>query len=125
MTLLLDTHVFLWWLDDPLLLSKAARETIADGKTTVFISAAVVWEIAIKRALGKLDAPHDLEEAMIANRFLPLAITVRHAQAVETLPDHHRDPFDRLLIAQARHEGFKLVSRDHHVPLYGVPHIVA
>lgn len=125
MMVLLDTHVLLWWLDDPALLSKAARRAIADGKNTVYISAAVVWEIAIKRAIGKLDAPHDLEAAMAANRFLPLPVTVPHALAVEALPPHHRDPFDRLLIAQARHEGFHFISRDHHVARYGVPHIVA
>jgi PIN domain nuclease of toxin-antitoxin system len=125
MTLLLDTHVFLRWLDDPRQLSKAARKAIGDGKNTVYVSSAVVWEIAIKRALGKLDAPHDLEAAMTANRFLPLAVTIPHALAVETLPDHHRDPFDRLLIAQARHDGFQFVSRDRHVPLYEVPHIIA
>jgi PIN domain nuclease of toxin-antitoxin system len=125
MTLLLDTHAFLWWLDDPQLLSKAARKAIGDGKNTVYVSAAVAWEIAIKRALGKLDAPADLEGALTANRFLPLPITIAHALGVEALPLHHRDPFDRLLIAQARHEGFKFVSRDPHVPLYGVPHIVA
>lgn len=125
MTLLLDTHAFLWWLDDPQLLSKAARKAIGDGKSTVYVSAAVAWEIAIKRSLGKLDAPDDLEAAMEANRFLPLPVTVSHALAVRTLPDHHRDPFDRLLIAQARHEGFKLVSRDPHIPAYGVPYIAA
>lgn len=125
MTLLLDTHSFLWWLDDPQLLSKAARKAIADGKNTVYISAAVAWEISIKRSLGKLDAPEDLEAAMEANRFLPLPITVPHALAVAGLPPIHRDPFDRLLIAQAKHEGFKLVSRDSHVPAYGIPHIVA
>ena len=125
MTLLLDTHAFLWWLDDPQLLSRAARKAIADGKNTVYVSAAVVWEIAIKRSLGKLDTPHDLEAAMASNRFLPLPVTILHALAVETLPDHHRDPFDRILIAQAQREGFKLVSRDRRVPLYGVPHIVA
>ena len=108
MTLSLDTNAFLWWLDDPQLLSKAARKAIGDGKNTVYVSAAVVWEIAIK-----------------ANRFLPLPVTIPHALAVETLPHHHSDPFDRLLIAQARHEGFKFVSRDSHVARYGVPHIVA
>jgi PIN domain nuclease of toxin-antitoxin system len=125
MTLSLDTHAFLWWLDDPRLLSEAARNAIGDGKNTVYVSAAVVWEIAIKRSLGKLDAPEDLEGAMTANRFLPLPVTIPHALAVETLPHHHNDPFDRLLIAQARLEGFKFVSRDSHVPRYGVPHIVA
>ena len=116
MTLLLDTDASLWWLDDPQLLSKAARKAIGDGKNTVYVSAAVAWEIAIKRALGKLDAPEDLEAAMTANRFRRLPVTIPHALAVESLPPHHRDPFDRLLIAQARHEGFKLVSRDAHVP---------
>jgi PIN domain nuclease of toxin-antitoxin system len=65
MTLSLDTNAFLWWLDDPQLLSKAARKAIGDGKNTVYVSAAVVWEIAIKKALGKLDAPDDLEERVI------------------------------------------------------------
>ncbi len=76
MTLLLDTPAFLWWLDDPQLLSKAARKAIGDGKNTVYVSAAVVWEIAIKKSLGKLDAPDDLEAAMTANRFLPLPVTI-------------------------------------------------
>jgi PIN domain nuclease of toxin-antitoxin system len=125
MTLSLDTHAFLWWLEDPQLLSEAAREAIGEGKNTVYVSAAVVWEIAIKRSLGKLDAPEDIEAAMTANRFLPLPVTIPHALAVEALPHHHNDPFDRLLIAQARLEGFKFVSRDSHVPRYGVPHIVA
>jgi PIN domain nuclease of toxin-antitoxin system len=125
MTLLLDTHVFLWWLDDPERLSKAARKAIGDGKNTVYVSAAVAWEIAIKKALDKLEAPDDLEAAMAANRFLPLPVTIPHALEVRTLPDVHRDPFDRLLIAQAKHEGFKLVSRDPHVPRYDVAHIVA
>ncbi|HEY2156865.1 MAG TPA: type II toxin-antitoxin system VapC family toxin [Isosphaeraceae bacterium] len=125
MTLSLDTHTFLWWLDDPQLLSRAARRAIRDGKNTVYVSAAVAWEIAIKRSLGKLDAPDDLEAAMEANRFLPLPVTVAHALAVGSLPDHHRDPFDRLLVAQARHEGFRLVSRDPQVARYDLPLIVA
>ena len=95
------------------------------GSDYVHVSAAVVWEIAIKKALGKLDAPDDLEAAMAANRFLPLPVTIPHALAVLKLPDRHRDPFDRLLIAQAGHEGFRLVGRDPHVARYGVPHIVA
>lgn len=120
MTLLLDTHAFLWWLDDPQLLSEQARDAIADGKNTVYVSAAVAWEIAIKRSLGKLDAPEDLEGAMAASRFLPLPVTVPHALAVARLPDHHRDPFDRLLVAQAQHEGIRLVSRDPALKPYDV-----
>ena len=104
---------------------EAGAFAISEGRNTVYISAAVVWEIAIKQSLGKLDAPDDVEGAMEANRFLPLPVTVAHALAVRNLPSHHRDPFDRLLIAQARSEGFKLVSRDPIIPAYGVPHIVA
>lgn len=125
MTLLLDTHVLLWWLDDPKRLSKDARKAIRDGTNVVYISAAVVWEIVLKKALGKLDVPDDLEEALDANRFLSLPITLPHALAVQTLPDHHRDPFDRLLIAQALHEGFRLVSRDADIAKYPVPLITA
>jgi PIN domain nuclease of toxin-antitoxin system len=125
MTLLLDTHAFLWWLNDPSLLSKPARKAIGDGKNIVYLSAVVVWEIAIKKALGKLDAPDDIETAMAANRFLPLPVTIPHALAVQSLPDLHRDPFDRLLIAQAKHEGCRLITRDLNIPRYGVSHIVA
>ncbi len=125
MTLSLDTRTLFWWLEDTQLLSKAARKAIADGKNTVFVSVAVDREIAIKKALGKLDAPDDLQTAMAANRFLPLPVTIPNALAVATLPPIHSDPFDRLLIAQARHEGFKLVSRDSYVISYGIAHIIA
>jgi len=125
MTLLLDTHALLWWLDDPMLLSKGARRAIRDGRNMVYVSAAAVWEIAIKKALGKLAAPDDLEAAMTANRFLPLPITIPHALAVLALPGHHRDPFDRMLIAQALHEKFRLVTRDEDIQKYAVPLIVA
>jgi PIN domain nuclease of toxin-antitoxin system len=125
MTLLLDTHVLLWWLDDPKQLSRAARGAIQDGANPVYISAAVAWEITIKKALGKLDAPDNLEDVIEANRFLPLPITIPHALAVHSLPPHHRDPFDRMLIAQALHEGFRLVTRDTEIAKYPVPQIVA
>jgi len=125
MTLLLDTHALLWWLDDPRQLSRQARAVIQDGKNPVYISAAVVWEIAIKKALGKVDAPDNLEEVMEANRFLPLPITIPHAVAMQSLPALHRDPFDRILIAQALHEGFRLVTRDQEIAKYPVPQILA
>lgn len=125
MTLLLDTHVFLWWLDDPKLLSKAARDVIGAGKNTVYISAAVAWEIAIKRSLGKLDAPDDFDAAMAKNRFLPLAITITHALAIIKLPGLHRDPFDRILIVQAQCESLTLVSRDPLFASYDVERVVA
>ena len=125
MTLLLDTHVLLWWLEDPSKLSKQAKKAIQDGTNRVYVSAAVAWEIAIKRALGKLDAPDDLEEIMNANRFMSLPVTIPHALAVLALPDYHRDPFDRMLIAQALHEGFRLVTRDQEIAKYHVAQIVA
>ncbi|HZL36896.1 MAG TPA: type II toxin-antitoxin system VapC family toxin [Tepidisphaeraceae bacterium] len=125
MRLLLDTHVFLWWMDDPQLLSEAARQAIGDGKNSVYISAAVAWEIAIKKALRKLDAPDDMEGIMAANRFLPLPVTIAHALGVLALPNHHRDPFDRLLIAQSLHERFTIVSRDPQIAHYGIPCVVA
>jgi PIN domain nuclease of toxin-antitoxin system len=125
MTLLLDTHVLLWWLDNPRQLSKQANKAIQDGANRVYVSAAVAWEIAIKKSLGRLDAPDDLEEVVEANRFMPLPITIPHALAVLSLPRHHRDPFDRMLIAQALHEGFQLVTRDQDIAKYAVPQIMA
>ena len=125
MTLLLDTHVLLWWLEDPGKLSRPARKAIQDGTNRVYVSAAVAWEIAIKTSLGKLETPDELEEMMDANRFLALPVTIPHALAVRTLPGHHRDPFDRILIAQALHEGFRLVTRDQEIAKYAVPQIVA
>jgi PIN domain nuclease of toxin-antitoxin system len=91
----------------------------------VYVSAAVAWEIAIKRALGKLDAPDNLAEVIAANGFQPLSISIAHAHAVRSLPLHHRDPFDRMLIAQSLHEGLRLVSRDPQFAAYGTPLIVA
>ena len=119
--LLLDTHVVLWWLDDPTALDAPARRLIADPRNRVFVSAAVAWEITIKRQLGKLDAPDDLEPALEQERFQHLPITVRHALAVAELPAIHGDPFDRIQIAQARLEGLTIVTRDATIPRYGVP----
>ena len=112
MILSLDTHVLLWWLADDVTLSQTIRATISDGKNLVFVSAAAAWEMVIKSVLGKLDIPSDLEAALTANRFQPLPITIPHALAVVDLPHHHNDPFDRLLIAQAKVEGLTLVTRD-------------
>jgi PIN domain nuclease of toxin-antitoxin system len=121
MTLLLDTHVLLWWLDNHKALSTTARGAIQDGRNTVFVSAATAWEISIKRALGKLRAPEPLEEAIEANRFVPLPITLQHARIAGSLPRHHEDPFDRMLIAQAQVETLTLVTHDESLAAYGVP----
>lgn len=120
MRLLLDTHVLLWWLSDDPTLSPGARELIADRSNLVGISAASAWEISIKRALGKLEAPDDLEEQIAANDFVALPITVTDGLAAGGLPRHHDDPFDRMLIAQAQNGGFALVTRDERLALYGV-----
>ena len=119
--LLLDTHVLLWWLDDPSSIAGRARELIADPSRTVFVSAAAAWEITIKRQLGKLDAPDDLEDALERERFQHLPIGMRHALAVAELPPIHADPFDRIQIAQARLEGLTIVTRDGRIPRYEVP----
>jgi PIN domain nuclease of toxin-antitoxin system len=123
--ILLDTHVFLWWLDNPRRLSEGARRAIRDERNAVFVSAAVVWEIVIKKSLGKLSSPDNIDEVIAENRFAPLAITVEHALAVEALPGHHRDPFDRILIAQARAEGMTLANRDLDIRKYPVNQILA
>ena len=120
MRVLLDTHILLWWLADDPALPDRARDVIANPDTLVAVSAATVWEIAIKRALGRLDAPDDLLEALSANTFDTLAINAVHALAAGGLPAHHSDPFDRMLIAQARTEGLTLVSFDRRFCDYDV-----
>jgi len=117
--LLLDTHVLLWALADEEL-SSDARRTLADPATRVVVSAASVWEISIKRALGRLTAPHDLVGAVAATRFELLAISPAHAEAAGGLPPHHRDPFDRMLVAQARDAGLAVATRDPRFELYDV-----
>ena len=121
MNLLLDTHVFLWAVDDNPNLSATAREAIIDGNNIVYVSAATAWEISIKRAIGKLRIPEsDYLEELRLHRFMPLSITTEHALAVENLPPHHKDPFDRMLIAQAQEEKLTLVTRDQRIKKYAV-----
>ena len=121
MNLLLDTHAFLWALDDDSRLSPAARTAIIDGRNVVYVSAATAWEIVIKRAIGKLKIPQsDYLEELRLHRFTPLSITAEHALAVEDLPLHHKDPFDRMLIAQAQEERLTLITRDKRLTLYDV-----
>jgi len=112
MKLLLDTHILLWWLADDPRLPPSASAAIADSDAVVTVSAATAWEIAIKKAAGRLDAPDDLIDALGANDFETLAITAAHGLAAGALPPHHADPFDRMLIAQAQKEGLTLISVD-------------
>lgn len=125
MKLLLDTHVLLWWLDDPTVLAEVAREAIAEPENQIFVSAVSCWEIAIKRGLGKLSAPADIHTAIRESSFLEMPVLVVHALQTERLPYHHRDPFDRMLIAQAQCESAVLVTRDRAFFDYGVPLIGA
>lgn len=125
MNLLLDTQPLLWWLDDSPELSPRARSLITDGRNPVFVSAATVWEIRIKEALGKLEIPPDLRQALDQQPFEPLPITETHAHGIADLPMHHRDPFDRMLVAQAKCEGLTLVSREAHLREYGIPLVEA
>lgn len=125
MRLLLDTHVLLWWLADDPTLSRPARQAIAAADSAVFVSAASAWEISIEKALGKLEAPSDLESQLDLNRFEPLSITVGHGYAAGALPRHHDDPFDRLLVAQAKSEDLVVVTRDRRFDLYGVGTLAA
>jgi PIN domain nuclease of toxin-antitoxin system len=125
MRLLLDTHTVLWSLSSPAQLTADARAAIEDGRNEVLVSAASAWEIAIKRALGRLKAPDDLTSAMEAAVFAALPITIPHALAAGALPPHHRDPFDRMLIAQARLEDLTIVTRDPRFARYGVPTVPA
>lgn len=120
MTLLLDTHILLWWLADDPALPVPAGEAVADPDADVVVSAATAWEIAIKKASGRLEAPDDLVDALEANEFDTLPLTVDHALAAGALPPHHADPFDRMLIAQARAEGLTLVSVDQRFTRYDV-----
>lgn len=120
MNLLLDTHALLWWLGDDPSLSDEARAAIRAEDSTVMVSAASAWEISIKRSLGKLEAPSDLVRQLELNRFEPLPITVAHAESAGTLPPHHDDPFDRMLIAQALAESLTLVTKDPRFDFYGV-----
>jgi PIN domain nuclease of toxin-antitoxin system len=121
---LLDTHAFLWWLAGDRSLSDPARDLITDRTSTIFVSAATAWEVATKHRLGKLPgaaaiAP-DIEGAVRRQGFEPLSVTMRHGQRAGALPGHHRDPFDRMLIAQAILEDCALVSNDVLFDRYGV-----
>ena len=118
--LLVDTHAVLWWLTDDPALSAAARDAIADPSNEPLVSTASVWEIAIKRSLGKLSAPDDLPDRISESGFDWLAVAPQHAWQVGGLPGHHRDPFDRLLIAQALVERLPIVTADPRFGAYGV-----
>jgi len=124
MDLLLDTNAFIWWVDDSPLIGRTARALISDPLNEVFVSAASFWELAIKLSLHKLNVRSDavswVPQELARNRFRPLPVQFHHALGVERLPFHHRDPFDRLLIAQAIEENLSIITSDPEFEAYGV-----
>ena len=125
MILLLDAHALLWWLAEDPQLATSARTAIADPATDVFVSAATIWEIEIKRAVGKLDAPDGLVQIIVETGFGILPITGEDAERAGRLAPHHRDPFDRMLVAQALVDGLAFATRDVAFRAYDVPLIAA
>jgi PIN domain nuclease of toxin-antitoxin system len=120
MRLLLDTHAFVWWVSEAPPLGQRARTAINDTTNEILLSIASLWELTIKRSNGKLEFAADLEAAAVEEGFRILPITYKHLGVLETLPRLHRDPFDRMLIAQAVADDLTLATRDTRLGAYGV-----
>ena len=124
MNLIVDTQVFLWWLVDDGALSSRARDLMKDAGNTLYLSAVSAWEIAIKAALGRLEFSGEpaivVPEQMAANSIEPLPVQISHALQVYSLPAHHRDPFDRMLVAQSQIEGLPIITSDARIGDYDV-----
>lgn len=117
---LLDTHVLLWWLANDRQLGSRCKELVSDSRNQVFVSAATTWEISIKTALGKLTAPEDMDSIVEEEGFDKLPISLYHGQLAGKLPPLHRDPFDRMLIAQTQAEGLILITGDDIINQYNI-----
>ena len=120
MRLLLDSHVLVWWIDDNPRLGLRARQAVGDPNNEIFVSVASIWELAIVRAKGNTGIPGSLAAICELERFSLLPIEPFHAEQAASLPLHHRDPFDRMLVAQAQVEGLTIVTQDAAIPRYGV-----
>ena len=120
--LLVDTLVMLWWLNDAPELGPRCREVLSDERNEVFVSAASAWEISIKTVLGKLEAPEDIDTIVEDEGFSKLPISLYHGQLAGRLPILHRDPFERMLIAQAQAEGLVLITADENIIKYNIRH---
>ncbi|MGY6555692.1 MAG: type II toxin-antitoxin system VapC family toxin [Wenzhouxiangella sp.] len=120
MLFLLDTHALLWWLADSPALPDSARERIANPDHDVYVSAVTAWEIAIKRELGKLRAPFELAGMIKEEGFSELPISLQHGENAGRLPPIHRDPFDRMLVAQAATHNMIILTRDESIARYGI-----
>lgn len=121
MNVLLDTHAALWWVADDPRFGSVAEKLVLDPSSRVFLSAVVIWEVTVKRSLGKLSAPDDWSQPLLDGGAIPLPFSLDHAARIRTLADHHRDPFDRLLVAQALVENATLLSRDTALGAYDAP----
>jgi PIN domain nuclease of toxin-antitoxin system len=117
---LIDTHVLLWWLSDDDSLGQSARQLIINPRNEIFVSAASSWEIAIKKKKGLLIAPDDIDAVVEDEGFSKLPMTIFHGEQAGALEEIHKDPFDRMLIAQAQSEGVELLTADKIIPQYGV-----
>lgn len=118
--LLLDTHVLIWWLANDMELGPEAKAMIAEPRNVIAVSAASTWEISIKRALGKLVVPENMDAIVEDEGFIKLPISLFHGEQAGSLPAYHRDPFDRMLIAQAQAEGLEIVTSDAKFAQYGI-----
>jgi PIN domain nuclease of toxin-antitoxin system len=125
MSYLLDTHTFIWWIEDNLNLSYQSKQIISNPNNLIFVSAVNTWEITIKKSLGKLNVPGNLEEIILQCGFDVLPIAIKHTLFIENLDKHHDDPFDRLLISQAIIENLTIITRDEKIIKYKVPYILA
>ncbi|MTD42943.1 PIN domain-containing protein [Conexibacter sp. W3-3-2] len=119
MKLLLDTHAALWWVSGDDRFGATAERLVLDADAQVLLSAVVMWEVTVKQALGKLTVPPNWSQTLLSGGAHELPITLRHAAKVGDLPEHHRDPFDRLLVAQALTEDATVLSRDPALQAYG------
>jgi PIN domain nuclease of toxin-antitoxin system len=125
MKLLLDTHVLLWWLEDPSIIADSARIEIANPRNAAFVSAASIQEIVLKQEQKRLSCPDDLLPLLDVNRFSHLPVTLHHALTLRVLLPLHKDPFDRMLLAQCRSDGMTLVTRDRVLTKYDAPFLLA
>jgi PIN domain nuclease of toxin-antitoxin system len=124
MRFLVDTHALLWALGEPSTLSQAARDAIADPSNLIVVSSVSLWECAIKASIGKLDLPEDFFDSIPEAGYEVMPIRISHLNVYRTLPMHHRDPFDRMLVAQARAEALTLISRDPEIAKYDIEILV-
>lgn len=124
MKILLDTHYLLWWLGATPELGVQARSLISDPKNVIFFSTVSLWELRIKEGLGKIELPKSFTEVLSQEAFEALPVGVKHTEALRGMPLHHRDPFDRMLIAQAQTEKLTLLTKDRMIASYDVDHLI-